>query len=125
MKVIIVCVLAVVSLSAIGQSPLTGDARTNLFKDKMTYLFKDTAQHYMLQYFIRRDSQKILIINGLRRDSLCILQPDRMPCLVPAMANVARMPTRRMNNADPMVRGGTQSRIFRIPDPANKETKPE
>ncbi|MBS1663129.1 MAG: hypothetical protein JST68_18955 [Bacteroidetes bacterium] len=45
--------------------------------------------------------QKLMLSD---RDSVRILTPDRMACLLPDLRRVEAMPVRRMWNADPMVK---------------------
>jgi hypothetical protein len=51
-----------------------------------------------------------LIRNGYFR----VMAPDRMPCLVPDLVRVERMPVRRTANADPMPNGFRPEREWSI-----------
>src|SRR5579863_2162810 len=73
----------------------------------------------LLQWKLQVLGSSPLSINGFQQ--LQTLAPDGMPCLVPDLVKVERMPVWRAGNADPMPNGFRRGKVWSIADrPARK-----
>jgi len=98
--------LSVVAISAFGQGPLKADDK--LLQWKLHLPAPSAGQlgfsgGQLNGFLPLPETARAMAVT--QRGMIRVLQPDHMPCVVPDLARVERMPTFRAANKDPMPNG--------------------